>query len=43
MERGDQILGDHSWVTRTTSARLEFHLQNGLARLRVTLRAMPPA
>jgi hypothetical protein len=43
VERGDQILGDHSWITRTTSARLEFHLQNGLARLRVTLRAMPPA
>jgi hypothetical protein len=42
VERGDQILGDHSWRTRSSTVRLEFHLQSGLARLRVTMRALPP-
>ncbi len=42
-EAGEEVLAVHSWTTRASTVRLEFHLQSGMGRLRVTLAALPPA
>jgi hypothetical protein len=38
-DRGDAVLADHVWTTRTSDVRLEFRLVSGFGRVRVEMRA----